>query len=409
MKGAFQKLYNPTHQFNRNLVNISDQLRDKTNGYLVKNNLLSNRYLPRINQYQGFRGYATQLTSSLNVLESKIIGEEQSKQEFYQKLKSKTKEDTSKEDINTLLNSIFPFYQQHKDLYNKKVMILFSGGLDTSFMTHILQNIIGAQTITFSANVGSVTEPVNMMEIANRSKDVGASNHIEIDCRHYLAELAFNAINAEATLGVAGVGHHPASSLSRVAICKGAIEHAKENKIDAILHGSNGSQNNPYRFMSALNYFKRLYDVNVEELSPNIGGTTVERSSEALYLRSMGISLKSQAFERNVSHDRNLCGDEWEEDFLANPTNQFDVRKVALQNVTIPSSPLRLCVKFKEGFPLSLKIGDGEFVQKKPQEMLEELNAIGLKYRIGIYDYAENRPVGINAREVHISPAMDIP
>jgi argininosuccinate synthase len=223
-----------------------------------------------------------------------------------------------------------------------------------------------------------------------------------------LAELAFNAINAEATLGVAGVGHHPASSLSRVAICKGAIEYARTNKVDALLHGSNGSQNNPYRFMSALNYFKKLYGVDVEELSPNIGGTTVERNSEALYLRSMGVGLKSQAFEKDVSHDRNLCGDEWEEDFLANPKNAFDVREAALRNIPIPPSPLRMSVKFKEGLPVALKIGDGEFIEKKPLEMLEELNAIGLQYRIGIYDYAESRPVGINAREVHIAPAMDI-
>jgi argininosuccinate synthase len=122
----------------------------------------------------------------------------------------------------------------------------------------------------------------------------------------------------------------------------------------------------------------------------------------------MDISLKSQAFEKNVSHDRNLCGDEWEEDFLADPVNSFDVRDVALKDIPIPSSPLQIKVKFESGFPVALQIGDGEFVKKKPLEMLEELNAIGLQYRIGIYDYAENRPAGINAREVHIGPAMDI-
>ena len=430
---SIQRLYNPatallhpTHQLNRNLVNITSQLRGIMNRSLVANNLLGNRYLPRqdgnserqkrdgskTNQDPKFRGYAASIIAGLavglNVLESEITEEEKAKKELYQKLKSKAKDGTSEEDINKLLEAIFPFYQQHKNLHSKKVMVLFSGGLDTSFMTHILQNIIGAEIITFAANVGSVTASVNMQEIANRSREVGASNHTEIDCREYIAELAFNAINAEATLGVAGVGHHPAISLSRVAICKGAIEYARTNKIDALLHGSNGSQNNPYRFMSALNYFKKLYGVDVEELSPNIGGTTVERSSEALYLRSMGIGLKSQAFEKDVSHDRSLCGDEWEEDFLANPANQFDVREAALKNVAVPSSPLRLNVKFKEGLPVALKIGDGEFVEKKPLEMLEELNEIGLEYRVGIYDYAENRPVGINAREVHISPAMDI-
>ncbi len=427
MRSAFSKLGTQsryllhTHPLNRDLVNISPQLRNYTNRALVTNGALSGRYSPRENNTSRgkdsrtpFKTYASALVAGTlaivgqNTFGGEITEEERDKKELYQKLKSKVQSDTSEEDIHKLLKAVFPFYQQHKDLKGKKVMVLFSGGLDTSFMTHILQNIIGAEIITFSANVGSVTAPVNMQEIAERSREVGATSHIEVDCREYLAELAFNAINAEATLGISGVGHHPASSLSRVAICKGAIKYAKENQVDALLHGSNGSQNNPYRFMSALNYFKELYGVDVEELSPNIGGTTVDREFEALYLRTMEIGLKSQAFEKDVSHDRNLCGDEWEEDFLANPKNTFDVREAALKSIPIPPSNLRIGIKFKEGLPVALKIGDEEFTEKTPLEMLEELNAIGLQYRIGIYDYAESRPVGINAREVHISPAMDI-
>jgi tRNA(Ile)-lysidine synthase TilS/MesJ len=177
--------------------------------------------------------------------ERKTKDEDQTKKELYQKLKSKAKDGTSEEDIRNLLKAVLPFYKQHKNLLGKKVIVLFSGGLDTSFMAHILQNTIGAEVITFSANVGSVASAVNMKEIADRSKEVGATKHVEIDCREYLAELAFNAINSEATLGGVGMGHHPASSLSRVAICKSAIEYAGKNKVDALIHGSNGAQNNP--------------------------------------------------------------------------------------------------------------------------------------------------------------------
>jgi len=401
-----------TQLLNRNLVRIAPQLRNYTNRSLVEKGYLGSRYLPNAEGIAKEAG-KTQHPKSISYSafsstpEEKITEEYKAKQEFYQKLKITSKDGISEDNINKLLEAVFPFYQQHKNLSGKRVVVLFSGGLDTSFMAHILQHTIGAEVITFAANVGSVTAPVNMQEIAARSEEIGASSHIEIDCREYLAGLAFNAINAEATLGRVGIGHHPASSLSRVAICKGVIEYAKENKADALMHGSNGSQNNPYRFMSALNYFKKLYDVDIEELSPNIGGTTVERNIEALYLKSMGVALKPTAFEKDVSHDRNLCGDEWEEDFLANPANAFDVRSV-LTNIKTPAFPLQIGVKFKEGFPVALRIGEGEYVEKTPLKMLEELNAIGLEYRIGIFDYPESRPTGINAREVHIAPAMDI-
>ncbi len=427
MKSAFSKiasqsglLSNP-QMLNRNLVRITPQLRNYTNRSMVQRGYLGSRYLPneedilkedKKKQHLKSIGYSATLIAGtaavLSIPEEKITEEDRSRQELYKKLKSTSKDDTSEENIGKLLEAIFPFYQQHKNLSGKKVVVLFSGGLDTSFMAHILQHIIGAEVITFAANVGSVTAPVNMQEIAFRSEEVGASGHIEIDCREHLADLAFNAINAETTLGGVGVGHHPASSLSRVAICKGAIGYAKEHKVDALMHGSNGSQNNPYRFMSALNYFKKLYDIDIEELSPNIGGTTVERDIEALYLKSMGVVLKPPAFEKDVSHDRNLCGDEWEEDFLANPANAFDVREAALKHIRTPTSSLQIGIKFKEGLPVALRIGNGEYVEKTPLEILEELNAIGLEYRIGIFDYPESRPIGINAREVHIAPAMDI-
>lgn len=236
---------------------------------------------------------------------------------------------------------------------------------------------------------------------------LGASSHAEVDCRGYLSQLALNAINAEATLGT--FGHHPASSLSRIAICEGAVRYAKEHDVAALVHGSNGSQNNSYRFMSALKHFGDLYGHDVEELSPNLGSTTVARDMEALHLTAMGMSLKSKSFERNISHDRNLLGDEWEEDFLANPANPYDVRSTALTDLEAPTAAKKISIRFRNGYPVAIKTDEsGEFCSKDMVEILEDLNEIGLKYRVGIHDYPEHRPIGINAREVHISPAMDM-
>lgn len=311
------------------------------------------------------------------------------------------------QELPELAAATYPFYQQHQDLAGEKVMVLFSGGLDTSFMAHFLRNVIRADVTTFSANVGSVTAPVNMQEIEERSKELGVQQHVELDCRDYLSGLALKAVNAEATLGM--YGHHPASSLARVAICEGALRFAKENGITALMHGSNGSQNNPYRFMSALKHFGKLLEHEIEELSPNLGQTTVPRAMEASYLNAMGISVKSAAFEKNISHDRNLLGDEWEEDFIADPSNSYDVRYTALKETPLSAGPRKIAIKFEQGLPVAIKTHEhGAFEEKPITAILEELNEIGLPHQIGIFDYPESRPIGINAREIHIAPAMDI-
>lgn len=145
---------------------------------------------------------------------------------------------------------LLPLYKKYKHLEGEKVIVMFSGGLDTSFTSHFLQHIIGAEVTTVTVDVGSVTAPANMKEVAARSIELKVSQHLTIDKREKLAELGFEAIQAEAKLGQEG--HHPASSLSRVAICDGIVETAKKYGITAVFHGSNGSQNNPYRFHNGL-------------------------------------------------------------------------------------------------------------------------------------------------------------
>lgn len=307
-----------------------------------------------------------------------------------------------------LEEALLPLFDKYKHLEGQKALVLFSGGLDTSFITHFLTHIIGAKVTTLSADVGSVTSPVNREEVAERSREVGATEHVNVDCRDALAELGMAAMRAEAQLGN-GYGHPPASSLSRVVMCEAAVKTAKEKNIVALFHGSNGSQNNPYRFHSALKYYQQKEDYEIEECTPNLGATTVSRDREQTYLEAAGITIKAQSFEENVSHDRNLLGDEWEEARIANPDNIYDMRSETLGNIPVPAEPQRLGIRFEKGTPVALKMPENEdFVPMTPRQIIETLNAAGLPYHIGMYDYSEGRPIGVRAREVHISPAMSI-
>ena len=305
--------------------------------------------------------------------------------------------------------SLIPLFEKYEHLGGQNVMVMFSGGLDTSFITHFLTHVIGAHVTTVSYDLGSVTAPGNMDEVSARSREVGAAQHEAIDCRDQLAALGMDAVVAEAQLGN-GHGHHPASSLSRVIISEEAVKYAKANAITAVFHGSNGSQNNPYRFHSALMHFQKMHGYEVEECTPNLGNTTMARDVQQAYLAAAGMSEKAKSFEDNVSHDRNLLGDEWEEERIANPANAYDVRRAtALKDVPVPDAPLRIGIRFEKGRPVALKLNEGDdFKTMAPREMLETLNRVGLPYHLGIVDYPEGRPTGVRAREIHIAPAMQI-
>lgn len=290
----------------------------------------------------------------------------------------------------------------------KNVMVLFSGGLDTSFITHLLTHEIGAYVTTFSGVVGSVTKPKSMHEVIARSAEVGAIAHTEVDCQDALAALGVYAVQAEAQLGN-GYGHHPASSLSRVVIAQAAIRYARDHKIQGIFHGSNGSQNNPYRFHSAFETFQISEGYEVEECTPNLIDKGVPRDLQVLYLEENGIPLETVGFEKTVSHDRNLLGDEWEESDISNPEKIFDIRfSKALEDSALPDQSLRLGLRFKNGWVTELQIMGEAFKEMKSRDVFLTLNKLGLSYRLGIFDYPEGRPIGVRAREVHIAPAMHI-
>jgi argininosuccinate synthase len=317
-----------------------------------------------------------------------------------------------------LEKALLPVFKEYRHLQDKNVAVLFSGGLDTSYIVHFLANVIGAKVTTIAANVGS-TEPREIswdeqqQEIRKRALELGAIRHETPDCRKPLANLAMVAVKAEAALG-GGFGHPPASSLSRTVISEAVIDYAVTHECNAIFHGSNGSQNNPYRFHYGLRHYaekkgfallppgeKAWRKNQLVEATPNLD-CPLTRDQEELYLKKFGVPIFKDPTAGNISTDENLCGNEREEAGISNPEQRYKVFKGEAK------AEEDISVRFKHGVPVALKCGEEEWKNLPPLQMMEELNRIGYAHHIGEYDYAEARPNGLKVREIHVSPALTI-
>ncbi len=358
-----------------------------------------------------------------------------------------------------LEKALLPVYNRYRNLKGQNVLVMFSGGLDTSYLVHFLSQVVGANVITFTVDVGS-TEPreiswaAEQEKVAARAKEMGAAQHIAVDGRKKLAALAMQAVQAEAGLD-GGRGHPPASSLSRVVISEEAINAATQNKCAVIMHGSNGLQNNPYRYFNALSHFAKKHGLTVynsaslsafhEEIKDVIRtnadprkprGTTgaiisllakgaekipegslpsealleatpnldcpMPRELAAKYLELAGHAVKKDIAEGAISTDENLCGNEREEAGLSNVGHRHYPIEVP------PQAPVRISIRFAKGLPVALKEASKPWQAMEPLALMEKLNALGYARHIGVFDNSEARPVGTREREVHVSPALTI-
>lgn len=351
-----------------------------------------------------------------------------------------------------LESALLPAFKQYRGLKGQKVLVLFSGGLDTSYIVHFLSHIVGAEVVTMTADVGT-TEPrgaswaQEQESIRERAVTMGAVEHVMVDCREKLAELAMNAVNAEAQLD-GGRGHPPGSSLSRVLISEAAIDTIDKVNGEAIFHGSNGTQNNPYRYHNALQHFGGQHKMIVQnssgragyeaeraiaavlyekrgelgslanlmitllheygdkarhvlEATPNLD-CPLERDMAEAYLKKFGISTKKDSVEGNISTDENLCGNEREEAGIS------DVGHLHYPLTHEPAAPLRLSIRFEKGKPVAMKQEDGDWEELAPLALMNTLNRLGYERHVGVFDNPESRPIGTREREIHVSPALTI-
>jgi len=269
-----------------------------------------------------------------------------------------------------------------------RVVLAFSGGLDTSVILSLLQEKLNAEVITVTVDVG---QNDNFEEIALKSEKLGAVKHYNIDAKEeFVKDYVIPAIKANGLYE----GKYPLSSaLSRPLIAKKLVEVAKLEDADAVAHGCTGKGNDQVRF-----------EVTIKALNPKlkviapVRDWKLTRDWEIEYAKSKGIPVKVKPY----SVDENLWGRSIECGVLENPNVEppNDIFKWTVAPEKAPEKPECVTIGFECGVPVSI---NGE--KLGPVETIKKLNRIAGAHGVGRIDHIEDRTVGLKSREVYECPA----
>ena len=273
----------------------------------------------------------------------------------------------------------------------KKVVLAYSGGLDTSVIIPWLkENYDGCEVIAVCADIGQGDE---LDVVHDKALKSGASKvFIEDLTKPFLEEYVWPTLKAGAVYeGKYLLG----TSFARPIIAKRLVEIAKREGADAIAHGATGKGNDQVRF-----------ELTVKALAPNIRiiapwreWTLGSREEEIEYAKQHGIPIatenKTYSMDRNIwhlSHEGSDLEDPWNA-----PNNDMYLISKAPENA--PDAPEYVTIDFEKGEPVAV---NGE--KLGAVELLTKLNEIGAKNGVGITDICENRLVGMKSRGVYENP-----
>ncbi|MER0236740.1 argininosuccinate synthase [Fulvimarina sp. MAC8] len=279
----------------------------------------------------------------------------------------------------------------------KKVVLAYSGGLDTSIILKWLQTELGAEVVTFTADLGQGEELGPAREKAERAgvKDIYIEDVREEFCRDFV----FPMFRANAVYeGTYLLG----TSIARPLISKRLVEIARETGADAIAHGATGKGNDQVRFeLSAY-----ALDPDIKVIAPWRDWKFKSRTELLDFAEKNQITVtKDKRGEAPFSVDANLLHSSSEGKVLEDP-NEGAPPYVFMRTVSpeeAPDTPTTITIGFEKGDPVSI---DGQTM--KPHELLAALNDLGRDNGIGRLDLVENRFVGMKSRGIYETPGGTI-
>lgn len=280
----------------------------------------------------------------------------------------------------------------------KKIILSYSGGLDTSIMIPWLKENYGdCEVICVTGNVGQGDcELVGLEEKALKS---GASKLYVLDLREELVnEYIVPAIKASAIYEKV---YLLGTTFSRPLIAKKLVEIAEAEGADAICHGCTGKGNDQVRFELGI----RAFNSDIKIIAPWRIWNIKSRDQALDYAEKHGIKLNTSR-EESYSKDKNLWHLSHEGLDLEDPKNAPDYDKILEMGISpekAPDKPTYVTLEFEKGIPISI---DG--VKMSPMEIIYKLNELGGKNGIGIVDMVENRLVGMKSRGVYETPGGSI-
>jgi argininosuccinate synthase len=277
-----------------------------------------------------------------------------------------------------------------------RVLLLYSGGLDTSVMLRWIQETYEAEIVTLTVNLGQPGEDYEV--VTAKAKELGAIDAIVVDAREEFAEdYVLPAIRANALYG----GGYPLfTALGRPLIAKFGVEHARSSGCDTIAHGCTGKGNDQVRLEATV----ATLDPELKVIAP-VREWRMGREQEVEYAREHGIPVKGGTEQPPYSIDDNLWGRSSEggaiEDLTEPPAD--DVFQLVTRPEEAPDEPQLLRVGFEAGRPVSL---DGERLGLV--DLLERCAEVGCRHGVGIVDHIEDRIVGLKVRDLYEVPAAAI-
>ena len=273
-----------------------------------------------------------------------------------------------------------------------KIIVAYSGGLDTSVMVKWLKDKYDAEIITATGFLGQVKEIEGVKEKAAKT---GAVKSFIFDLREeFLTKYAWKALKA----GALYEGLYPmATAIGRPLLAKMLVDVANQENADAVAHGCTGKGNDQVRF-----------EVGVQSLAPHLKTIAPlrmwefkSREEEMDYAMKNGIPIKATK-DSPYSIDENLWGLAIECGVLEDPTQvpPEDAYQITVNPKLAPDNSEVITIGFEKGIPVSLNS-----IELSAVEIVSQLRDMGAAYGIGRLDLIENRVVGIKSREIYEAPA----
>jgi argininosuccinate synthase len=274
-----------------------------------------------------------------------------------------------------------------------RVLLLYSGGLDTSVMLKWIQDEYGAEVVCLTVNLGQPGEDYEVVK--GKALQLGAIECHVVDAREQFAqEFVVPAIKANATYGN---GYPLFTALGRPLIAQLAVDYARQSGCDTIAHGCTGKGNDQVRIETTIATLAPELKVIAPVRSWQMG-----REEEIAYAREHGIPVKGGTEVAPYSIDDNLWGrsseGRWIEDLAHAPED--DVFQLVTRPEEAPDEAEVVSVTFEAGVPVAF---NGERLDLVP--LLERAAEAGCKHGVGIVDHIEDRIVGLKVRDIYEVPA----
>ena len=272
-----------------------------------------------------------------------------------------------------------------------KVLLAFSGGLDTSVCVKLLEEKYNVEVITACVDVGQGEE--EMEKAKESAAKIGGLKHYNIDAKEEFAnDYIARGIKANAEYE----GYPLSTAFARPLIAQKLVEVAEKEGATAIAHGCTGKGNDQFRFEAII-----LAMSDLDIIAP-IREMNLTRTEEKAYAESKGIEL---SYDKIYSIDENLWGRAIEGDVLEDPANEppEDIYEWTASWEDAKDEPEKVSIEFEEGVPVAI---NGEMMPLL--DIIKKSNEIAGAHGIGRVDIIENRMIGIKSRAIYETPGAKL-